>query len=38
MKNQLKIYQDKKNNDLHLEDPSYFKKQKTLEYDGLEMY
>ena len=37
-KNQIEIYQDKRNNELHLEDPSYLRKQKTKEYDGPEMY
>ena len=37
-KNQLEIYQDKRNNDLHLEDLSCLRKQKTIEYDGPEMY
>lgn len=37
-KDQIEIYQDKRNNDLHIEDPSYLKKPKTLEYDGPEMY
>ena len=36
-KNQIEIYQDKRNNELYLEDPNYIKKQKTLEYDGPEM-
>lgn len=37
-KNKIEIYQDKRNNELHLEDPSYLRKQKTIEYDGPEIW
>ena len=36
-KNQREIYQHKRNKDLHFEDPSFLRKQKTIEYDGPEM-
>ena len=37
-KNKIEIFKDKRNNDLHFEDPSFLRKQKTIEYDGPEMY
>ena len=37
-KNQIEIYKDKRNNDLHFEDLSFLRKQKTIEDDGPEMY
>ena len=36
--NQIEIYQDKRNNDLHIENQSYSREQKEIEYDEPEMY
>lgn len=36
-KNQIEIYQDKRNNDLHIENQSYSREQKDIEYEGPEM-
>lgn len=36
-KNQIEIYQDRRNNDLHIENQSYSREQKEIEYDAPEM-